>query len=194
MMTTPPRAGPSAARQRIALAWGAFGTMLDVALVVIGSALLGLAIAVLLDGFDLVSINLGLSTGAMLGSSLVIGIVGGFALGVASEGPLGRSRRSVGLNENHVLLARVLAVVVVGLILMVVRNLIDEYLVDLPVPFEIAGDIIQAVSVAGMTVVPLLAVPLAWWMRSGGFGSALAVDGDIPLMYLIWAIATMFLL
>lgn len=168
--------------------------MLDVALVVIGSALLGLAVAVLLDGFDLVSIGLGLSTGAMLGSSLVIGIVGGFALGVASEGPLGRSRRSMGLNENHVFLARVLAVLVVGLILMVVRNLIDEYLVELPVPFEIAGDIIQAVSVAGMTVVPLLAVPLAWWMRSGGFGSGLAVDGDIPLMYFVWAVATMFLL
>lgn len=168
--------------------------MLDVALVVIGSALLGLAMAVLLDGFDLVSIGLGMSTGAMLGSSLVIGIVGGFALGVASEGPLGRSRRSLGLNENHVLLARVLAAVVVGLILMAVRNLIDEYIVELPVPFEIAADIVRAASVAGMTVVPLLAVPLAWWMRSGGFGSALAVDGDIPLMYFIWAVATMFLL
>lgn len=168
--------------------------MLDVALVVIGSALLGLAIAVLLDGFDLVSIGLGLSTGAMLGSSLVIGIVGGFALGVASEGPLGRSRRSVGLNENHVLLARILATLVVGLILLAVRNLISEYLVELPVPFEIGADIIEATAVAGMTAVPLLAAPLAWWMRSGGFGSALAVDGDIPLMYFIWAVATMVLL
>lgn len=194
MMTTPPRAGPSATRQRIALAWGALGTMLDVGLVVIGSALLGLAIAVILDGFELVSIGLDLSTGAMLGSSLVIGIIGGFALGVASEGPLGRSRRSVGLNETHVLVARLLAAVVVGLLFMVVRNLIDGFLVDLPEPFEISADVIQAASVAGMTVVPLLAVPLAWWIRSGGLGTAVATDGDIPLMYFIWAVATMFLL
>lgn len=193
-MTTPPRAAPSAARQRVALAWGALGTMLDVALVVIGSALLGLAIAVLLDGFELVAIGLDLSTGAMLGSSLVIGIVGGFALGVASEGPLGRGRRSVGLNENHVLLARILAAVVVGLLLLVVRNLIDDYLADLPVPFDIGADVIQAAAVAGMTAVPVVAVPLAWWMRSGGFGAAVAVDGDIPLMYFIWAVATMVLL
>lgn len=168
--------------------------MLDVALVVIGSALLGLAIAVLLDGFELVAIGLDLSTGAMLGSSLVIGIVGGFALGVASEGPLGRGRRSVGLNENHVLLARILAAVVVGLLLLVVRNLIDDYLADLPVPFDIGADVIQAAAVAGMTAVPVVAVPLAWWMRSGGFGAAVAVDGDIPLMYFIWAVATMVLL
>lgn len=193
-MTMPPRAGPSAARQRIALAWGALGTMLDVGLVVIGSALLGLAIAVLLDGFDLVSVGLDLSTGAMLGSSLVIGIVGGFALGVASEGPLGRSRRSVGLNESHVFLARVLAALVVGFLLLVVRNLIDGFLVDLPLPFRVGADVIEAAAVAGLTVVPLLAVPLAWWIRSGGFGKAMAADGDIPLMYFIWAVATMVLL
>jgi len=170
------------------------GTMLDVALIVIGSALLGLAVAVLLDGFDLVSIGLDLSTGAMLGSSLVIGIVGGFALGVAAEGPLGRGRRSVGQNENHVLLARLVASLVVGLILLAVRNLIDEFLVELPVPFEIGAEIIQAAAVAGMTAVPVLAVPLAWWTRSGGFGTAMAADGDIPLMYFIWAVTTMFLL
>lgn len=168
--------------------------MLDVGLVVVGSALLGLAIAVLLDGFDLVSVGLGLSTGAMLGSSLVIGIIGGFALGVASEGPLGRSRRSVGLAENQILLARILASVVVGLLLLLVRSLVDGFLSDLPFPFQVGADIIQAAAVAGFTAVPVIAVPLAWWMRSGGFGSTVAADGDIPLMYAVWAIATMVLL
>lgn len=168
--------------------------MLDVGLVVVGSALLGLAIAVLLDGFELVSIGLDLSTGAMLGSSLVIGILGGFALGVASEGPLGRNRRLVGYNETHVLLARMLASVVVGLLLLVVRNLTQEYLVELPVPFQVAGEVVEAAAQSGMTVVPLVAVPLAWWTRTGGFGAAMAADGDIPLMYFIWAVATMILL
>lgn len=168
--------------------------MLDVALVVIGSALLGLAFAVLLDGFELVTVGLDLSTGAMLGSSLVIGIVGGFALGVASEGPLGRGRRSVGLNENHVLLARILASVVVGLLLLLIRDLIDGFLPDLPLPFQIGAEIIQAAAIAAVTSVPVLAVPLAWWTRSGGFGAAMAADGDIPLMYFVWAVTTMILL
>lgn len=170
------------------------GTMLDVALIVVGSALLGLAVAVLLDGFELVTIGLDLSTGAMLGSSLVIGIVGGFALGVASEGPLGRGRRLVGYQETHILVARLVAAVAVGLTLMVVRMLIEDFLAELPLPFGVAAEVIQAAAVAGVTAVPILAVPLAWWTRSGGFGEAMAADGDIPIMYFVWAVATMILL
>lgn len=193
-MTSPPEAAPSNARVWVGLALGAFGTMLDVALIVAGSALLGLAIAVILDGFELVEIGLDLSTGAMLGSSLVIGIIGGFALGIASEGPLGRGRRLVGYNEVHVLVARLVATVLVGLLLLGVRNLIDEFLIELPVPFQISSDIIRATAVAGMTAVPILAVPLAWLIRSGGVGAALAADADIPVMYFIWAVTTMILL
>ncbi|HLT95694.1 MAG TPA: hypothetical protein VK070_02795 [Acidimicrobiia bacterium] len=193
-MTSPPQAGQSTLRHQLALAWGALGTMLDVALIVVGSALLGLAVAVLLDGFELVTIGLDLSTGAMLGSSLVIGIVGGFALGVASEGPLGRGRRLVGYQETHILVARLVAAVAVGLILMVVRMLIEDFLAELPLPFGVAAEVIQAAAVAGVTAVPILAVPLAWWTRSGGFGEAMAADGDIPIMYFVWAVATMILL
>lgn|SRR5690606_10723838 len=193
-MTSPPQAGQSTLRHQLALAWGALGTMLDVALIVVGSALLGLAVAVLLDGFELVTIGLDLSTGAMLGSSLVIGIVGGFALGVASEGPLGRGRRLVGYQETHILVARLVAAVAVGLTLMVVRMLIEDFLAELPLPFGVAAEVIQAAAVAGVTAVPILAVPLAWWTRSGGFGEAMAADGDIPIMYFVWAVATMILL
>lgn len=193
-MTSRPDVAPSNARQILRLALGAFGTMLDVALVVLGSALLGLAIAVLMDGFELVSIGLDLTTGAMLGSGLVIGIVGGFAIGVASEGPVGRGRRLVGFDELRILMARVVASVVVGALLLVVRNLVDEFVMDLPVPFLIGADAMRAVGVAGMTVVPLLAVPLAWWARSGYLGVAMAADADIPLMYFVWAVATMILI
>lgn len=193
-MTSPPQAGPSTLRYQATLVWGALGTMLDVALIVVGSALLGLTLAVLLDGFELVTVGLDLSTGAMLGSSLVIGIVGGFALGVASEGPLGRGRRLVGFPENQVMVARLVAAVAVGLILIVVRILVEGFLADLPLPFVIASDILQAAGISGVTVVPILAVPLAWWTRSGGFGEAMAADGDIPIMYFVWAVATMIFL
>lgn len=194
MMTSPPEVAPSNARQILALALGAFRTMLDVGLVVFGSALLGLAFAVLLDGFELVSIGLDLSTGAMLGSGLVIGIVGGFAIGVAAEGPLGRGRRLAGFDEGQVLIARVVAAVVVGALFLMVRNVIDGFLVELPAPFFVGAEAMRAVGVGGLTAVPLLAVPLAWSARSGYLGMAVAADGDIPLIYFIWAVTTMILI
>ena len=45
-----------------------------------------------------------------------------------------------------------------------------------------------------MTAAPVLAVPLAWWIRSGALGAAVALDGDIPVLYFVWAISTMVLL
>lgn len=193
-MTSPPEAAPSVARHWVALSWSALGTMLDVALIVIGSAHLGLAAAVLLDGFELVSVGLDLSTGAMLGSSLVIGIVGGFALGVASEGPLGRGRRTDGFDETHLLVARAVSAVLVGIGLLLVHALVADFTVELPEPFHVAVDVIRATAIAGMTAVPLVGAPLAWLARSGGLGSAMASDGDIPVVYLVWVIATMVIL
>lgn len=190
-MSAPRELSPSSVRHYLALAAGAFGTMLDVGLVVLGSALLGLAAAVILDGFDLVTIGLDLSTGAMLSSALVIGIVGGFALGVASEGPLGRGRRLAGYDEVEVAVARALAAVVVGLLLLLVEGLLDEPTVGLPTPFVTGVVGIGAVAMGGLLVVPVLGVPLAWWIRSGGLGAGLARDGDIPILYFVWAIATM---
>lgn len=193
-MSARPETTPSTTRHYLSLVAGAGGTMLDVALVVLGSVLLGLAVAVLLDGFELVSIGLELSTGAMLGSTLVIGILGGFSLGVAAEGPLGRGRRLRSHAELEVAVARAVTTVLVGAVLLLLGGYLSNLALDLPVPFEIALDGLRAVAVAGMTVVPLVGVPLAWWARSGGLGSAFAADGDIPLLYFVWAIGTMVVL
>lgn len=193
-MTARPDAAPSNFRHYVSLGLGATGTMFDVGLVVLGSVLLGLAIAVILDGFDLVDIGLGLSTGAMLGSALVIGIVGAFALGVASEGPLGRSRRLVGYDELEVLVARVLAALIVGLILLIVHGYLVDPVAQLPLPFQVGVDSIRAIAIAGMTAVPVVGVPLAWWARSGYLGESIAADADIPLLYLVWAVTTMILM
>lgn len=193
-MTAGPDAPASPVRHYLTLGLGAAGTMFDVALVVLGSVLLGLAAAVLLDGFGLVTLGLDLSTGAMLGSALVIGIVGGFALGIASEGPLGRGRRLIGYAEVEVGVARLVAGLLVGAILMLLASYLGDLVVDLPVPFEIAIGAMRAVGVAGMTVVPLVGIPLAWTARSGYLGAAFALDGDIPILYMVWAVTTMAIL
>ena len=70
--------------------------MLDVGLMVLGSLLVGLSLAVLLAGFDIVDVVQELATAPLLISALVLAVAGLFCLGVASEGPLGRGRRLVG--------------------------------------------------------------------------------------------------
>lgn len=168
--------------------------MLDVGLVVLGSLLLGLAATIVLDGFDLVDVGLDLSTGAMLGSGLVIAIIGGFALGVAAEGPLGRGRNLAGFAEVEVLVARVVMSVLVGLVFLFAQGYLVDLVEELPLPFRVGVDAIRAVAIAGMTAVPIIGVPLAMWIRSGAFGAALAADGDVPVLYFVWAITTMILM
>ncbi|MEE8489531.1 MAG: hypothetical protein V3S43_04290, partial [Acidimicrobiia bacterium] len=96
------------------LAYGALGTMLDVGLMVLGSLLVGLSVAVLLAGFDIVDVAGDLSTGTTLISAVVLAVTGLFCLGVASEGPLGRGRRLVGFNLWEVGIGRTLAVFGLG--------------------------------------------------------------------------------
>src|SRR3990172_9570581 len=89
------------------------GTTLDVGLLVVGTALVSLAIVVLLDGFDVLDVGLTRSTGEMLGSGLVIAVFGAFALGVAVEGPIRALRTRTG-SEMEMLLIRAGSLVLVG--------------------------------------------------------------------------------
>lgn len=193
-MTIRHDAPPSSARHYLGLAGSVGGTMLDVALLVVGSVLIGLAVAVILDGFDLVDVGLDLSTGGMLGSGLVVAIVGGFALGLASEGPLGRGRVAIGHREVEIAVGRAIASVVVGLGLLVLHGILEGVVADLPRPFTLGVESLRAAALSGLFVVPLLGVPLSWLVRSGGLGSSFVVDADVPVLYFVWAIATMLFL
>lgn len=113
---------------------------------------------------------------------------------MASEGPLGRNRRLVGYDELEVLVARVLAAVVVGALLLIAHRYLAGPAAQLPLPFQVGVDSIRSVAIAGMTAVPVVGVPLAWWARSGYLGESIAADADIPLLYLVWAVTTMILM
>jgi hypothetical protein len=173
------------------LGYGAFGTMLDIGLMVVGSLLVGLAISVLLAGFDLVDVIQDLSTGAMLGSALVLAVIGLFCLGLAAEGPLGRGRDLVGFKLWEIGLGRVIAVLVVGWVLIVAHGLIGDAVDGLPIPITTGADGIRAAGVAGLTVMPLLGVPLALIARWYPDGPDWLPSTDVPIMFVVWAVATM---
>jgi hypothetical protein len=173
------------------LAYGAFGTMLDVGLMVLGSLLVGLSIAVLLAGFEIVNVVQELSTGGMLASALVLAIVGLFCLGVASEGPLGRGRKLVGFQLWEVGIGRTVAVFLVGFAALLAYGLISRVLEDLPEPLHKGADGLRAVGIAGMVAMPLIGVPLSLLVRWAPNGPTWLDKAEIPVLFVVWAIATM---
>lgn len=178
------------------LAYGSFGTMADVGLMVLGSMLVGLALAVLIGGFGLVEVitTEELSTGEMLISAIVLAVVGLFCLGVASEGPLGRGRRLVGFTIWEVGIGRTLAVFVAGFISLLLYDFLGGLLLDVPAPLLEGIEGFRVVGVAGMTAMPLLGVPLSLVARSLPDEYGWVRQADLPLLFLVWAVTAMVIL
>ena len=177
------------------LGYGAVGTMLDVGLMVLGSLLVGFAVSVLLAGFEIVNvIPEEMSSGAMLASALVLGVVGLFCLGVASEGPLGRGRRLVGFKLWEVGVGRILAVLGVGFAAFFAYDVLLGLIDDLPVPFRLGTEGLRVVGVTGMVAMPLIGVPLSLLFRWAPSRYSWMPTLDIPSLFVVWAIAAMVVL
>lgn len=185
----------SALKRYAILAYGAIGTMADVGLMVLGSLLVGLSVAVLLAGFGLVEgLSEEMSTGEMLISAIVLAVVGLFCLGVASEGPLGRGRRLVGFKLWEVGIGRTLAVFGVGFVALLLYDVLGGLLEGVPAPLYKGTEGFRAVGIAGMTVMPLLGVPLSLLTRAAPDNYAWVRQADIPVMFVVWAVAAMLIL
>ena len=186
--------GLGRAKRYAVLAYGAFGTMADVGMMVAGSVLVGLAVSVLLAGFDLVPTDIELSTGAMMVSALVIGVSGAFFLGLAAEGPLGRGRRLVGFETWEVGAGRIIAVFVVGLVAYLLHGVLVDVLAEFPEPLLKANEVLRAVGVTGMIAMPLVGVPLTMALRMAPWDHAWLKRADMPVMFVVWAVATLIVL
>lgn len=193
--STPKPTSPEALRRYAILAYGAFGTMADVGLMVLGSMLVGLAVAVLLGGFGLAEVTSAeISTGGMLISAIVLAVIGLFCLGVASEGPLGRGRRLVGFALWEVGIGRVVAVFLTGLAALLVYGLLSGLLESVPAPLYEGAEGFRAVGVAGVTAMPLLGVPLSLLARSAPDEYAWVREADVPVLFVVWVVAAMIVL
>ncbi len=166
------------------------GTTLDVGLLVVGTALVALAIVVLLDGFEVLDIGLTRSTGEMLGSGLVIAVFGAFALGVAVEGPIRALRTRTG-SEIEMLLVRAGSLLVVGGVLFIIGKFIEKYVEELPSTFGIANDVLVATGVAGLTVTLLLGATALWGLRRYYADRPWLDLIELPVLYTLWVIGTL---
>jgi hypothetical protein len=192
---SPSRNGTDLVKRYAILAYGAFGTMADVGLMVLGSLLVGLSIAVLVGGFGLVEVTAQeLSTGEMLISAIVLAVVGLFCLGVASEGPLGRGRRLVGFKLWEVGIGRTLAAFVAGFIALLLYDFLGGLLESVPAPLYKGVEGFRVVGVAGMTVMPLLGIPLSLLARAAPDEYAWLRTADIPILFIVWTVTAMLIL
>ena len=166
------------------------GTTFDVGLLVVGTALVSLAVVVLLDGFEVLDVGLTKSTGEMLGSGLVIAVFGAFALGVAVEGPIRALRTRTG-TEIEILLIRVGSLLLVGGILLLVGRFIEQYLEDLPSTFAIANDVLMATGVAGLTATLLLGATALFGIRRFYADRPWLDLIELPVLYSLWVIGTL---
>jgi hypothetical protein len=170
---------------------GTFRTMLDVGMLALGTGTVGLTVAVVLDAFDIVDIGLPLSTSTLLGSALVVGVVGAFALGIASEGGYGAQESVRAYPSLEVALGRLVAAVVVGVILMAAAAQLEEFVMEFSLPIRAAHEMVRATGAAGAYVVSIVGVPVSHVARA--YGGPVGYNFQLPILYVVWAVAAVAL-
>lgn len=141
-----------------------FGVVGDMYLAVVGACLIALAVVVLLDGFGFVSAGYTGSTGALLGSGLVLAVIGLFALGVASEGPM--TGAEVVAPELHLAIARAAGIVLVCVAGNLAAGFLAEPASRISYPFELGVAALRVASRAGLVGALPLGVAGTWLLRA----------------------------
>jgi hypothetical protein len=184
---------PQPLRYYVRLAAGTFRTMLDIGMLALGTGMVGLAFAVALDALDLASIGLPLSTTSLLGSALVIGVLGAFSLGIASEGGYGAAESVSPYPSLEVAIGRVLGSVAVGALLLLAASRTTEFVSGFSLPLRAAHEMIRAAGSAGVLAVPFVAVPLSWGVRRAFEGTWIGRQLELPILYVVWTVAVLLI-
>lgn len=178
----------------VRLAVNAFVTMLDIGLFALAASLVGLAAAVLLVGFELVDApELEMSTGGLLVSALVLAVVGCFAAGIASEGPIRRNRKVVGNNDLEIAIARAISAFLVGLLFLYLARRLEPLRNDISIPLYLGMDQLVLAGRVGLWLMPLVGVPLTLGVKLSRMLGETVEETEMPVLFVIW-IAGMMLL
>jgi hypothetical protein len=177
---------PQSVRYYFLLLGSTFRTMLSMGMLVVGTGLMGLAFAVVLDGFGVVDVGLGLSIGEVLAASIVIGVTAAFAFGVASEGRYGTAALMARYPSLEVVAGRIFGGVLVVLLLGWIAGQVESIVADQPLPFRVGQEVIRAAGSSGLFAV-LIGVPLVWALRQGAKRAGLDADIELPGLYVLWA-------
>ncbi len=178
---------PQSIRYYFLLIGSTFRTMLSMSMLVVGTGLMGLAIAVILDGFGVVEVGLGLSIGEMLAAFIVIGVTAAFAFGVATEGRYGTAALMARYPSLEVVAGRVFGGILVVFLLGWIARQVEPIVADQALPFRVGQEVIRATGSSGLLAV-LVGVPLVWALRQGVKRAGFDADVELPGLYVLWAV------
>jgi len=178
---------PQPVRYYFLLIGSTFRTMLSMGMLVVGTGLVSLALAVLLDGFGVVEVGLGLSIGEVLASFIVIGVSGAFAFGVATEGRYGTAALMARYPSLEVAAGRIFGGVLVVLLLGWLAGQVEPIVADQALPFRVGQELIRATGSSGLIAV-LVGVPFVWVLRQGAARAGFDADIELPGLYLLWVV------
>lgn len=178
---------PQSIRYYLVLVATSLRTMLAIGMLVIGSGLVGLAIAVFLDGFDIVDIGLDLSIGEVLGSFLVIGVVGAFAFGIATEGRYGAAATSRGFPPLEVAIGRLVGGLVIAWLVSWGARELGSLVADQNLPLRAAHEMVRAAGSAGF-LAAFLAPAAVWVVGRGLERIGFEIEIELPLLYVVWGL------
>lgn len=174
------------------LTYGAVGSLLALGLLVAGVYMVGMAVPVVLAGFGLVEITHDMSTGPLIITGLILGLAGGFFIGVASESPLGRGKRLEGFKIWEIGIGRTLAVFGIGFAFLFAYRTLVALVGDIPVPLLRGLESLRAVGAAGMVAMPLIGVPVSLLFRAAPTRHLWVKRLDEPALFAVWFIAGLF--
>jgi hypothetical protein len=178
---------PQSVRYYLLLIGSTFRTMLSMGMLVVGTGLMGLAIAVILDGFGVVEVGLGLSIGEVLAAFIVIGVTAAFAFGVATEGRYGTAALMARYPSLEVVAGRIFGGVLVVLLFGWIAGQVEPIVADQALPFRVGQELIRATGSSGLLAV-LVGVPLVWALRQGARRAGFDADIELPGLYVLWAV------
>jgi hypothetical protein len=123
----------------------------------------------------------------------VIGVIGAFALGIASEGGYGAAESVDRYPSLEVAIARLMGSLVIGLILLYVATRTESFAAEFSLPLRAAHEMLRAVGSAGSLAVPFLGVPIAYLLRRAEARAGIGMQLELPMLYLVWTVATLIL-
>jgi hypothetical protein len=156
--------------------------------------LIGLAAAIVLITVGIVDLEIDLSTGPLLVSALVLIVVGCFAAGIASEGPIRRNRKIVGNSELEIALARAVSAFVVGAVFLFAADQLQPLVDDVPLPLNMGIGLLELAGRVGLWIMPLIGVPLALGVKLTELLGKGVEETELPVLFVVWIVGMMLLL
>lgn len=181
-------------RRWISLSVRAAVTVVNVGFLVIGTGMVSIGLTVMLNGLGVLDLVLVDDLGQSLAVGLVLAMIGGFALGVAVEGPIGTSPPAPTTKPWEALVASVPSMLLFVWFLTLVERLADRFLLPYSELFAWVSAHIGAVRQAGLVTGLLVGVPMMWAMRQFLVPKAPLLVGASPgALYVVWMIGVVAL-